>query len=316
VNLDLIEDQAAVADLFATFFARESPSEVVRAAEPDGFDSKLWARLADTGALSMGLADGGAGLFELVLCAEAAGRHLAPVPFVEHVVAARLLERAGVEVGDDVLTLALRPDDGRLVPAGAIAPAFVACAGGATVLVRGEPGALVPNTAALPLADRSLDGATALGDAALHARSVDEWRLLMAACLVGLCESALQLGVDYVTQRHQFGVPIGSFQAVQHGLAELPGPLSGARLLARRAAWRVDEGEGERFAVDAAMALAFATDLARTTTQRVLHFHGGYGVMEEYDIQLHYRRARGWPAQLGDPAKELVRLAALLRDAA
>src|SRR5437879_6198167 len=277
MNLDLTDDQAAVAELFSTFFARESTSDVVRAAEPTGFAPNLWSRLAETGALTMSLADGGAGLFEVVLCAEAAGRHLAPVPFVEHVVTARLLERAGVEADDEVLTLALH-GNGRLVPAGAIAGTFVARSDDDTVVVRGEPGELVPNTASLPLADRSLDGAVAIGSSALHDVAVGEWRLLTAAALVGLCESALDLGVAYVSERQQFGAPIGSFQAIQHGLAELPGPLSGARLLVRRAAWRVDEGEG-RLAVDATMAL---TELARTLTHRVLHYHGGYGVMEEY----------------------------------
>ena len=315
MNLDLTGDQSSVAELFANFFARESTSEVVRDAEATGFSPALWERLAETGALTMGLAGGGAGLFELVLCAEAAGRHLAPVPFVEHVVATRLLDRAGVEADGDVVTIALHPG-GRLVPAGAVAGTFVAPSDGATVLVAGAPGAVVANTASLPLADRTLDGAERVGDLVLHEHAVDEWRLLMAAALVGLCESALDLGVAYVSERRQFGVPIGSFQAIQHGLAELPGPLSGARLLVRRAAWRVDEGEPDRFALDAAMALAFATELARTLTHRVLHYHGGYGVMAEYDIQLHYRRARGWPAQLGDPARELDRLGRLLGAAA
>lgn len=309
MNLDLTDDQAAVADLFAHFFARESTPDVVREGEATGFVPWLWERLRETGALDMGRRDGGAGLFELVLCAEAAGRHLAPVPLVEHVVATRLLDRTGRELDTDVVTIALRPG-GRLVPAGAVAGTFVAPLDGRTVLVPGEPGALVENTAALPLADRSLDGAEPLGDLALHEHAVDEWRLLTAAMLVGLSEAALDVGVAYVSERRQFGVPIGSFQAIQHGLAELAGPLSGARLLTRRAAWRADEGEP--LAVDAAMALAFSSELARTLTQRVLHFHGGYGVMEEYDIQLHYRRARGWPAQLGDPDVELVRLGALL----
>ena len=315
MNLDLTDDQAAVADLFSTFFARESPSQVVRAAEATGFAPKLWTRLGETGALTMAMAGGGAGLFELVLCAEAGGRHLAPVPFVEHVVATRALEGAGVALDDEIVTLALR-GDGRLVPAGAIASAVVARVGDGLVVARGAvPDAPVPNTAALPLADRSLADAEVVGDGARHDHALDEWRLLTAAALVGLCDAALDLGVAYVRERHQFGVPIGSFQAIQHGLAELPGPLSGARLLVRRAAWRFDDGDRSRFAIDASMAFLFATDLARTLTGRVLHHHGGYGVMEEHDIQLHYRRARGWPAQLGDPAVELSRLATLLEAA-
>ena len=173
----------------------------------------------------------------------------------------------------------------------------------------------MPNSAGLPLADRRIDDGVLLasghGGAALHDRAVDEWKLLMASMLVGLSQAALDLGVAYVCERHQFGVPIGTFQAIQHGLAELPGPLSGARLLVRRGAWRIDHddpGSG----VDAAMAFLFASELARTLTARVLHFYGGYGVMEEHDIGLYYRRARGWPAQLGDPTEEADRLATTL----
>lgn len=199
----------------------------------------------------------------------------------------------------------------------------------------GPPGVAVPNGAGLAVADRSLAGATTLaegpGAVAAFERAVDEWRLLSASALVGLAAAALDLGVAYVSERQQFGVPIGSFQAIQHGLAELPGPLSGIRLLVARTAWRSahrvePDGTAEldlggaaelgaarpELAAGAAMAFHAATELARTVTGRVLHYHGGYGVMEEYDVQLYHRRARGWPAQLGDPADELRRVADLL----
>lgn len=317
MDLDLDEDQLAVHDLFARFFEKESTPAVVRATESIGFAPALWRRLHDLGLESLA-AD--AGLLEAALAAEQAGRHLAPVPLIEHLVTLRLLGRAGAPVPDGgwPLTLALRPATGvaRLVPAGAVAGAFVARTPDGLMLVQDDPpGVPVPNGAGLPVADRAVTDATVLASGAdadvLYDRALDEWRVLMAAMLVGLADAALMLGVAYVTERHQFGVPIGSFQAIQHGLAELPGPLSGARLLVLRSAWRADAGE-QRLPVDAPMAFLFTTELARTVTARVLHYHGGYGVMEEYDIQLHYRRARGWPAQLGDPAVEADHLASIL----
>ena len=57
------------------------------------------------------------------------------------------------------------------------------------------------------------------------------------------------------------------------------------------------------------MAYLFTSDAAAHATDRSLHYHGGYGFSEEYDIQLYYRRARGWSLVLDDPSHEALRLA-------
>jgi alkylation response protein AidB-like acyl-CoA dehydrogenase len=334
VDLDLTDDQLAVRELFGTFFARESPAELVRDTEALGFAPALWEKLRETGALSMSVGEvaggGGAGLFESTLVAEEAGRRLAPVPFVEHVVTARLLERASTPpevltavVGADApATLALWPvhGDARLVPAAAVARYVVAydAREESLVLVDNRPlDAAVPNMAGLPLAELVLpptvteEVASEAHAQQLFARAVDEWRVLTAALLVGAADASFALGVEYVKTRHQFGVPIGSFQALQHGLAELVGPIAGARLLVAEAAWAADHDEPE-LARLASMALLFAGELAQRVTARVVHYHGGYGVMAEYDPQLYYRRAKAWPLQLADPAREHQHLAEVL----
>lgn len=96
---------------------------------------------------------------------------------------------------------------------------------------------------------------------------------------------------------------------MQQGLADLVAPLDGVGLLTARAAWTDDEGDADEAARLTSMAFLAATDVARNTTYRALHYHGGYGVTLEYDIQLHYRRARGWPLVLGDPDEEYLALA-------
>jgi alkylation response protein AidB-like acyl-CoA dehydrogenase len=146
---------------------------------------------------------------------------------------------------------------------------------------------------------------------AAFAAAVDEWRVLLAAMLVGASDRALELGLDYVKTRHQFGVPIGTFQAIQHGLAEVTAPLAGAHLLVAKAAWAVDHDPAAAPRL-AAMGLLFTAELAQVVTYRAMHYHGGYGVMAEYDPQLYYRRAKGWPLQLGDPAQEYQHLADVL----
>jgi alkylation response protein AidB-like acyl-CoA dehydrogenase len=86
--------------------------------------------------------------------------------------------------------------------------------------------------------------------------------------------------------------------------------LDGAQLLARKAAWAHDAGRADAAELGA-MAFLFAAEQAQRVSERALHFHGGYGFMEEYDIQLFYRRAKGWANVLGEPAHEYARLADL-----
>jgi alkylation response protein AidB-like acyl-CoA dehydrogenase len=179
------------------------------------------------------------------------------------------------------------------------------------VLVRdGRVPGTRPNVAAAPVADWTITDPVVLLEGsparAAYARALDEWRVVMAAALVGLARRALELGVDYAKARHQFAVPIGSFQSLQHRLADVATLVDAAALLARHAA-ADDAPDPER----AVMAHLAATNAARAASGLSLHVHGGYGFMVEYDIQLYFRRATAWPLALGDPADELDRLASL-----
>jgi len=330
VQLGLSDDEQAIAEAFAGFFTQEAPPAVARAAEPLGFDAALWARLRETGAPGMGVPEdqggGGATLADLAVVAERLGRAIAPVPFVEHAVAARLFGAPDVLAGDAVATISLRPASHqglwRLVPAGAVADVVVGVDGDELVAVRSAPPGEGPrNHACAPIADRSARAGEreVIGVAAELARAVDEWKLLTAASLVGIAAAALDIGVAYVMSRHQFGVPVGSFQSVQHGLADLPALIDGSRLLVHKAAWAgtdvedavcdVDDNDISDFGVLASMAFVFASDTAVRATDRSLHYHGGYGFSEEFDIQLYYRRARGWALVYDDPSRECLRVA-------
>ena len=136
--------------------------------------------------------------------------------------------------------------------------------------------------------------------------------MLTAAALVGLGSGALELGRSYVIERHQFDVPIGSFQSVQHGLADVAVALDGAQLLARKAAWAFDSDARRSPAELAAMAFLFAAEQARRASERALHFHGGYGFMEEYDVAALLPAGQGLgPACSTSPDREYARLADL-----
>ena len=194
----------------------------------------------------------------------------------------------------------------RLVPAGAVADDVIFFDGASLrhIALEGERSA-VSTLGSLPLADIEVPTSTtelASGPGAVAAfdEAVREWMILMAGALVGVGSRSIEIGVGYVKERKAFGVPIGSFQAVSHGLADAATASDGATLLAREAAWSADD-EPERTPELGPLAFGFCTEAAREASYRSLHYHGGYGFMAEYDIQLYFRRARGWPAQFAEP---------------
>jgi alkylation response protein AidB-like acyl-CoA dehydrogenase len=290
--------------------------------------------LITTGATEMGVSEdaggGGSTLSDLVVVAEELGRAIAPVPLLEHQVAARAHPDPTLVSGERIAAFASRPADAdglwSLVPGGAVADVVLGLDGNDFVAVTSPaPGTGPANFGSSPLADRSARAGerVVLGGADDFARARDEWLVLMSAALTGIATSAMDIAVAYVNERHQFGVPIGSFQAVQQGLADLPGLIAGAQLLVHKAAWAADTagGSGAGIADDvddnairtpaalASMAFVFASDVAAAATDRSLHYHGGYGFAEEYDIQLFYRRARGWALAYSDSDRESLRLA-------
>ena len=318
MDLRLTGEQEQLVDASSALYAKHASPEAVRDAEPGGFDAGLWARLEELGVVAMAVDEAaggwGASTLDLALVAEQHGRSVAPAPLVEAQVAARLLGRLGsdhlgpVVQGDRLATIALHPPvDGRLrgVPGGSVADDVVAWTGDALVLVAAE-GARTPfeNLGSMPLADVEVARAEVLatGEEARLAfeAAVDDWLRLTAAALVGIAARALEIGVEYVKERRAFAVPIGSFQAIAHRLADSAAAIDGARLLAYEAAWAADD-DPDRSAELAALAFAVATETARDASARSLHFHGGYGFMMEYDIQLHWRRARAWSAVWGEP---------------
>lgn len=322
MNLAFTDDQEALRKSLREFFESESPPEAVRAAEPLGFDERLWHKVVEMGLPAIPVpaerGGGGAGLLELAIAAECLGRSLAPVPLIEAAAATTLLAdvapdhpwTAGAVEGGLLPTLALHSvTDGaaRLVPAGAVADVVVALHGDALVAVRPpeRPAAAVPNLGSMPVGDCAVDaGETVVlaegPDAvAAHADALRIWEALTGAALVGLACRALELGVEYVLERRAFGILIGGFQTVQHRLADNATAIEGARLLARKAAWARDAGQPAAGTL-ATMALLFASETAFTTASDSLQMHGGYGYTLEYDIQLYFRRAKAWPLPAGD----------------
>lgn len=113
---------------------------------------------------------------------------------------------------------------------------------------------------------------------------------LASACVAG-SEQILQTTIKYARERTQFGIPIGSFQAVKHPLANLFAEIESARSACNYAAWAIDSGSPDVRSA-AAVARITATEAFRRTTLDCLQAHGGIGFTWEYDLHLYLKRAK------------------------
>jgi alkylation response protein AidB-like acyl-CoA dehydrogenase len=116
------------------------------------------------------------------------------------------------------------------------------------------------------------------------------FRAACAAEALGVAQRALDLGVEHAKTRHQFGKPIGTYQAVSHPLAQSYTDVELARSLVYRAAWCVAEEDTQApLAADAAK--AFATEAAVSACERSIQVHGGIGFTWEHPLHRFYKRA-------------------------
>lgn len=297
---------------------------------------KVWQDLAEMGVLGIGVseANGGLGMGALdwVLLAEETGYAALPHPFIETaVVAAPLLDQVGDphevlgELVDGRRQASVLPLGSTLVPWGDAVTYLLtveAGADGVWTTRRVQRGLAVGDQEdrRRTLAD-VLDAGrrvTQLGawqtDAGFASGPVveaafDRGALATAAQLVGLGRRMLDLTVEYVKERKQFGVPIGSQQAVKHHLADSAMRLRFAAPAVYGAAWSVANGDPHAGrAVSTAKALA--SDAARFTGRRALQCHGAIGYTVECDLHLYLKRAEALARTWGDAAWHRSRVAA------
>ncbi|OLF19446.1 acyl-CoA dehydrogenase family protein [Actinophytocola xanthii] len=164
-----------------------------------------------------------------------------------------------------------------------------------------------------PIADISFDGATStpLPGAAESALDSALWTAtaLLASEQVGLAEWCLTTTVAYLKDRHQFGRPVGSFQALKHRLADLFGELALARASARHAA---DSVGGEDARVSALLANSLCSEVAVHAAEECVQLHGGIGMTWEHPAHLYLKRAKADQIALGTPGRLRALLAPLV----
>jgi alkylation response protein AidB-like acyl-CoA dehydrogenase len=116
-------------------------------------------------------------------------------------------------------------------------------------------------------------------------------RLILAATMLGVAERAFDDALAYVKERRQFGRPIGSFQALQHRLADLATELEAARLLTYWVASKVDEDPDRMLPREASMVKLYVTETAKRVGLEGMQMMGGYGYSSEYDMERLVRQA-------------------------
>jgi alkylation response protein AidB-like acyl-CoA dehydrogenase len=162
----------------------------------------------------------------------------------------------------------------------------------------------------LHVADVRVAGAQVAGERAIvHpdvvdgiARATEEAYTHLAAMTIGACRRILELVVEHVKARRQFGVPIGSFQAVKHMAVDAYVAIERARALTQFAALAIAEDDDRR-TIAASMAKAAAGDAQRITVRNGVQLFGGLGFTWENDLQIYVRRAMAGELLLGSSAR-------------
>ena len=116
--------------------------------------------------------------------------------------------------------------------------------------------------------------------------------------MVGALQEVLDMTVEYVKNRVQFGRPIGSFQAIQHYCANMATDVDGSRFITYQAIWRL--GEGLSSDLEVSSAKAWVSDSAQRVAATAHQCHGAIGFTQEHDLQLFTRRLKAWEVSFGD----------------
>jgi alkylation response protein AidB-like acyl-CoA dehydrogenase len=315
VDFDLSPDQREIKDVARELLSARSPMARVReAAEAGAYDGALWSELAALGWPGIAVAQehGGQGLgaVELAVLVEELGYACAATPFLSTATAAAVIQAAGSEEQRARWLPGLASGE---LSAGIGTRELAADAAGAAVVVvlDGDEAELIvaPETEPFVSIDPTRRYATVASEGApLGPGAADRIRTALAAEVVGVCQRALDMTLAYVKERKQFGVPVGSFQAVAHRCAEMLLHTESARSAAYFAAWAAD-ADPQLLPEAAALAAAAAAEAGRSVTAAAIQMHGGIGFTWEADVHWLYKRAQLDTALLGGAQRHRAALA-------
>jgi acyl-CoA dehydrogenase len=318
-------------------FTDHCTKQVVDAAETGVFAQALWDQVAETGVPLAALpeAQGGADAdwADLFAALRLAGRHAAPIPLAETMLAGWAAAACGLETSDGPMTIGpVRASDkldlqrdgngwrlngtASRLPYGGVANRAVLIVDGPdgemAVSIEGTGGADVANGKNIAneardsltfngirlSADQAAPVSGGVSRAALYRRGA----LARATMMSGALEKAMDLAVTYAQERQQFGRPISKFQAVQQNLAVLAGQTAAAVAAANLGIEALTETDMDRQTFLIAVAKTRVGEAATLACEIAHQVHGAIGFTKEYALQLSTRRLWSWREEFGgDP---------------
>ena len=141
---------------------------------------------------------------------------------------------------------------------------------------------------------------------------LDRATALLCCQMTGAARKDAEMAIEYAKNRVAFGRPIGSFQSVQHMLADMLLHVDGGEMLTFEALWKMDEGLSA--SVEVSQAKAFCNEKCESVVRTSQVIHGGIGFMMEFDLHLWFRRVTSWTMRLGTTYDHRARIASALLD--
>jgi alkylation response protein AidB-like acyl-CoA dehydrogenase len=310
MDVRLSTEQVALRDSAAAMMDRLAPQGVrdlddaERTAKLDAaVESSGWRELRTAGDGGRPVASG----VEAAIIAEELGRGLADTAFLGPTLAAELRRLAGappsagpesVVLVSDLSAVAGPPASNAVVvdSAGAASALYLQPRAGGWKLAEAAIGAAAPGldltrsvAGAVPAGTETLSSDPLTGDA------IQAWTslglALACADLVGVMSGVIALSTAYAASRRQYGVPIGSFQAIQHLMADAVAAMEGSRSVARYAAWAVDALPPAEALYAASVAKSYCARAARSVCETGIQVHGGIGNTWDCLAHVFLRRA-------------------------
>ena len=141
---------------------------------------------------------------------------------------------------------------------------------------------------------------------------LDRGTALLCCQMVGAARKDSEMAIEYAKNRVAFGRPIGSFQSVQHMLADMLLPVDGGEMLTFEALWKMDQGLPA--SVEVSQAKAFCNEKCESVVRTSQVIHGGIGFMMEFDLHLWFRRVTAWTMRMGTTYDHRAKIASALLD--